>query len=125
MVETNIYSILSTTTAVTAITGTRIYPTELPTDATLPAIVYTVISSVSMPTFETAGMDRVRLEIDCWGADALTAINLRSVVRQNIDGYFTASPSITIYHLSDSTMFREKEYQYTARAEYYVLTTQP
>ena len=123
MVEQDIYTLLSTTPAIEALVGTRIYPVELPTDAVLPAIVYTVISSVSNPTLDTAGMDKVRIEIESWGADALTAISLRSTVRANIDGYFT--PVLSITHCDTSTCFAQKEYQYKARSDYYVLTTQP
>lgn len=64
-----IRSLLVADAATAAIAGARVYPNELPQNATLPAIVYTVVSAVPENSFTglvaTTTKDH-RVQIDCY-----------------------------------------------------------
>jgi hypothetical protein len=67
MIEDAMYSHLSTSTALTAIVGNRIYPMLMPQDPTLPAVTFQRISngpqwSINGP----CGLDNPHMQVDCW-----------------------------------------------------------
>lgn len=76
-IESTLYSHLVANTSV------KVYPAQLPQQATLPAITYTRISTAviqhrgsAKPTFS-----RPRFQIDCWADSYTGASNLRATVR--------------------------------------------
>ena len=120
MIEQLLYSLLSSTSSITAITGQRIYPLVLPTDPTLPAIEYSFIAGTSSPTLTTKGYKRYRVEINCWGKTYSDAVALRSAVKDALDGYSDGNMSILL--ISPRDFFDNALLQYRAMAEFYILT---
>lgn len=121
MIEQNIYSVLSSATAITDIVGSRIYPLVLPTDPTLPAITYSTVASVSNPTMTTRGLTRSRIQIDCWteGDSAyLSGCTLRDAVIKTFAGYRDAN--FTSQVLTTRSEFDHELLQYRAIVEIYV-----
>ena len=45
----------------------RVYPNQLPQRATLPAVVYTRISTLFYQTRDSSSLERPRFQFDCWG----------------------------------------------------------
>jgi hypothetical protein len=87
MIETGLYALLSTEPSITALVGTRVYPLILPTDGTFPAITYQIVGGQSFPTLTTTGLQKIRLQVDCWATDAyLTAASVRVVVTKFLAG---------------------------------------
>jgi len=63
--EKVIYSLLSSTAAITNIVNTRIYPAPAPQSATLPCIAYSHVSTVALQTRDAAaGYNLVQTRID-------------------------------------------------------------
>ena len=62
----NIDILVKTAAAGTPIATVPLYPFLLPDNATLPAMTYQIVSSVNYPTFSSSGMQRDRVQFDCW-----------------------------------------------------------
>ena len=75
--QAGLFTLLTNEPTIFALIGTRLYPITLPENPTLPAIRYTVVGGMSMPTFETSGMNRWRFQFDCYGATADDAMTDR------------------------------------------------
>ena len=99
MIEAGLFSLLSTTTSITALCGTRIYPILPPDEPLYPCIVYKSVSLKSNPTLDTTGMQRLRIEFDCFGSRPLDAVNLRTTLVKAINRYQGA--------LSDGTWLQD------------------
>lgn len=82
MMQADIYSVLSTDSAISAICGSRIYPKRIPQGASVPAVVYTIndITPVKSLSGES-GLDNGTVEITCWAQDYSTAHLLAAAVR--------------------------------------------
>lgn len=79
---------LAAQAAVSSLVGTRIYPDALPQDATRPALVFTVISSVGEHHLTAAaGIARAIVQIDCYADTRLAANALSEAVRGEMQGY--------------------------------------
>lgn len=118
MVEQTLYTALSSSSAVTAICGTRIYPLVLPTEPTLPAIDYKFVAGANQPTMDTTGVQRYRVEVNCWGATYADAVNLRYAVVKALSGYQSGNTSIQ--YLMPEDFFEPDLLQYRALAEFHV-----
>lgn len=70
-VETDFYSAVTGDATLTALLGTRVYPAILPDNATLPALVYSVISQVPIGS---GGCESTRVQVDCYAATYLTGV---------------------------------------------------
>lgn len=57
--------------------GNRIYPVLLPEKTAMPAVSYQIVSWTSEPGFQTAGMQKVRVQFDCFGDTYKQATNVR------------------------------------------------
>jgi hypothetical protein len=87
MIETGLYTLLSTEPLITSLVGTRVYPVMLPTDGAFPAITYQIVGGQSFPTLTTTGLQKLRIQFDCWATDAyLTAAELRAAVTTFLAG---------------------------------------
>jgi hypothetical protein len=117
MIEQTIYDALQDA-SITAITSTRIYPVRLPDEANLPAIEYSIIGGAVSPTQDTHGTQRLRLEVNCWGATYADAVNLRYAIIQALDGY--KQVGVLIKYLMPQDIFDHDLEQYRAIAEFYV-----
>ena len=71
MIEKAIRSILVADATVTALVGTRIYKDLMPQHPTLPLLVLKKIDKRTGLTLgrDAAGMNRIRMQVDCWAAD--------------------------------------------------------
>lgn len=82
---------LLTKTAVTDIVGTRIYPTVLPQNATLPAIVFDVFGGTPDDVLTgSSGSFRAVVDIECISTNHITSNDLAEQVRLVTQGYFGA-----------------------------------
>jgi hypothetical protein len=117
VVETDFYTALCAS-AVTAICGTRIYPLALPTDPTLPAIDYRFVGGANQPTMSTDGVQRYRVEVNCWGNTYSDAVSLRYAVVKALSGY--QAGTMNIQYLMPQDLFDEELLQCQAMAEFYV-----
>ena len=70
-IESEIYSRLSTFAGLTALVADQIYPLILPQAATLPAVVYHVISEPRISNFgRDTGDVHARIQVTCFGEKA-------------------------------------------------------
>jgi len=68
--------------------GNRVYPVKLPQGQVQPSIVYTRISGLGDHHSQGAsGLNRVRVQIDCYAQAADTADLLARRVKERIDGF--------------------------------------
>ena len=118
MIETVFRSALTSATSVTAIVVTRIYPLVLPTDPTLPCCDYTFVGGSNTPTMSDMGVQRYRVEVNCWGDTYDDAVSLRYAVVKALSGYTSGNSSIQ--YLMPQDDFDNDLLQYRATAEFYV-----
>lgn len=123
-----LYSLLRGNAGLAAIIGDRITPVLLPEGQQLPAMTYQVVGGTSSPTFESAGMQKLRIQFDFF-ADAENgsfddAMNARDAHRQLLNGY-TGSLTDGTY-LQRATLIQYIDHfdndarQYRCSAEYYL-----
>ena len=82
MIQADIYRVLSEDAGIAGIVSSRIYPVNLPKDAIVPAIVYTIEEIVPIKSLTgESGIDSGAIEISCWAKDYTTAHLLAAAVR--------------------------------------------
>lgn len=87
MIQADIFTALSNSSAVTAISGARIYPVRLPRDTALPAVVYFIPSTDSVNSMSgDSGVDNNSIQISSWAKDYKTAHLLANAVRASLSG---------------------------------------
>ena len=75
--------------SVTDLVGTRIYPAVLPQSATLPACVYSVISSVPNDCIAgSSGSVTASVQVDVYSDSHITSNNIAEQIRLVTQGYF-------------------------------------
>jgi len=80
--------ILAGDSAIAALVGARIYPALLPQPPTFPALTYQVVSGFRHTQMDgPPGVNRARLQIDCWAATYIGAEALADAVRLALDGF--------------------------------------
>jgi hypothetical protein len=84
--KAGIYSLLTANAGLSALIGTRVYPIMLPEAPTLPAIRFQYVGGSSEPTFDTSGMQKLRVQFDCMGADPDSADAVRTAM-YGLNGY--------------------------------------
>jgi hypothetical protein len=87
MLEAGLYSLLAGETMISDLVADRITPVRLPIGSPMPALTYRIIGGASSPTFETSGMQRVRIQFDAFGDTHVDAATLRDVVRKFLNGF--------------------------------------
>lgn len=81
-------SFLISDATITGLVSERIYPLTLPQSPVLPALTYSWISATRIPVMDAPiGMASPRIQIDCWAATYLVAVELFEAVRQRLDGF--------------------------------------
>jgi hypothetical protein len=121
MIEQNIRAALIAQPAIAALITTRCYPIVIPTESQLPALTFQIVGSASNQGQTTHGMQRIRLQIDCWSLTYLEAVTLRDAVSTAMDGYQDANLSCLL--LGKVDFFEAPSLQYRALVEFYVFTT--
>ncbi len=87
-IETALYSELSTTSEVTAVVSTRIFPQVAPLTVPYPFIVYSVINSI--PEHHAGGastLTNVSMQIDVWAETVAELLTIVEVLRNALDGF--------------------------------------
>jgi hypothetical protein len=87
MIQAGIYSLLTADPGVSTIVGTRVFPPPLTEQTEMPCVLYSFVGGSSTATFATAGMQRLRMQLDCWAADYDAAAALREAVVRALNGY--------------------------------------
>ncbi len=85
MIETSFYSLLSQDPGIQAVVSDRIYPVLLTTDGQYPAITWQIVSGHTAPGLTTRGLQRWRVQVDCWGERYLDAAVVRKAVIHALD----------------------------------------
>jgi hypothetical protein len=85
--QSGLFALLRADAGVMAVVSERIFPVLLPENATLPALTYHVVGGSSAPTFATSGMQKVRIQFDCFARSYLDADRARDALRQSLYGY--------------------------------------
>jgi hypothetical protein len=83
MIETALFTHLSTAAGMVALVGTRIYPVTLPQQPTLPAVVYQMISSAPIQdrSAMAAGFTRSRFQFTVWASSDTSAAAVMAALR--------------------------------------------
>jgi len=123
--KAGLFSLLSGFSGITALAGTRFYPITVPENPTLPAIRYLYVGGSSDPTFETSGLQKLRIQFDCLGATADDADALRTALIQALNGYRGALSDGTYLQLADllgpgTDFFDNDARQYRCIVEFYL-----
>lgn len=87
MIEAGLRNLLVNTAAITSLVGMRSYPSVLPKNPILPALVYRFVGGSQNATFTTRGMQRRRVEFYCFGNSALDADTLAAALVTALNGY--------------------------------------
>lgn len=96
-IEEAIYSILSVSTAVAAIVGTRIYPNFLPQNAALPAIVQERISTVRLSAFsDDPDISEAMVSISAMATSVSAVHGLADDIRKTFYRYRATAATVAI-----------------------------
>lgn len=129
MIETGLYALLTSASAITSLVGNRIYPVALPEDATLPAIAYKLIGSQSWPTFDTVGFQRKRFEFSCYATTYLVAITIKAALISVLDRYTGTLSDGSIVssttRITGTDLFIQDDMQYCSTVEMYFYFNEP
>lgn len=86
MIEEGLYSHLSSDGNITALVSTRIYPEWMPQEGTLPALVFSRISSPRRLDMEgSSGYMDVRMRVDCYASSYSAVKALADAVRVSLN----------------------------------------
>jgi hypothetical protein len=104
-----VYQALASSTAVSALVGTRIYPEIAPDEADLPLIVYTVRTAEGLDG--SAPMVRCNVTANCYAATDAAAESVGAAVRAVLDGFDGNGTGVQARQLSlsDYSEFRDPE----------------
>jgi hypothetical protein len=106
MIQEDIFNAISTSGAVVAIAGSRIYPIRLPREAVLPAVVYQVQGADPVATLDgDSRLDNNVIEIVAWAKDYATAQALVAAVRASL-----ASLMVTVEDQGDGEDLDTRNY---------------
>jgi hypothetical protein len=126
MIELAFKAVLSSSPAIAALCGKRIYPLLLPTNSPMPAIDYSFVGGSATATLTTTGVQKYRVEVNCWGDTYTDAVTLRAAVVLALNGYtdfeFDGS-DISIQLIQPRDFFDHDLLQYRAMVEFYVFAT--
>jgi hypothetical protein len=87
MIEAGLFNLLSGSSGIASFCDSRIYPVILPEDPQLPALTYQLISAQPSPTLTTSGMQRFRIQFDCWAETYADAVGLRAALTETLNGF--------------------------------------
>jgi hypothetical protein len=80
MIEAGFITLLLNEPSISALVGANIKPLILPTNSPIPAITYQIVGGQSTPTLTTIGLQKIRVQLDCWGESYLHAATVRSAL---------------------------------------------
>jgi hypothetical protein len=86
--EKDLYSLITTSSAITALVSNRVYFVLQPKGTSIPSIVLSLVTTNDL--YESSGCTGLRegvWQIDCYGADYYTAKSVSKAVRLLLDNY--------------------------------------
>lgn len=101
MIEAGIDNLLRTNDAINALIAQRVYPLKLGENQTYPAMTYQFVGGSQERGLNTIGLQKRRLQIDCFAGDYPTAAALRQAVIDELNGYCGALSDGTFLKLMD------------------------
>lgn len=131
MFTCGLFDLLKSFNDLIAIVGGRVFAVVLPENATLPAMTYQVVGGSSEPTFDTSGLQKVRVQFDFF-ADSKTgsykaAAGARDALRKLLNGYTGTLSDGTVVQNADLIQnidfFEEYPRQFRCMSEFYFYFT--
>jgi hypothetical protein len=96
-IEDGLKTLLDAESTLTAICGTRIYPDKAPQTAAFPQIVFTQLNSDELNTLDGgADVRSIDLDFDCRANRSVTAVSLRTALRDYIRDFTGSAGTETI-----------------------------
>ena len=124
MIGKALYDILSTTTAVTNLISTRVYPVIAPQSAAMPFAVYTIASDTPSDTKSgVSKLDILRVQIDIYATTYAAAIAVDEAIRTRLDKLQTTAAGLTIdgiKYINKSTFYEAEGESFRIGSEYEV-----
>lgn len=110
-------------TEVTALIGTRMYPLALPQEPTLPAVVYTIISSVPANSYTNtvdSTAEEARVQVDVYGETYKSVHEVAAVIDAAVLGL--TGPDISAIRESTQDLYEDDTRFFRVMSDYIVLT---
>lgn len=85
--EEGLFDYLSNHAGLSALVGSRIYPSVLPQDPTLPAVTYFRVSTPRERAFKRSLLPQGMFQLDCWATTYPDAKDVAEQVRLALDMY--------------------------------------
>ena len=86
-IEDGLDNLLRTDAAINAIIQQRAFPDKLPEQVAYPALTYSILVGTGTRTLTDPGLQKWRIQVDCWGTTYADAKNLRAAVMKELNGY--------------------------------------
>ncbi len=125
-IETALQAHLITHPGLSALVGTRVYPTQLPGNVTLPAVTYQRISTTPTQHRSHAEHGRIRLQIDGWATTYGGTVALREQIRDAMATFTRpANPRVDVALLQDDRDLREPDSErWRVSMDYFLFSTE-
>lgn len=120
-VKEAIYSILTQDAGVSALVGTKVYPSVAPSSALEPFIVYSVISNAPIHTMDGGNSTKYRIQLSCFSFDSKTNTSVVSSIRNAMGVKRFHGAGYEMVTVEDSTIESEQPPQ--DGSEQYVFQT--
>ncbi len=106
-IESDIVNYLLSQSEITDVVSERIYPTQLPENSDLPALMYIRIGGNRMRTHRGNSNNATSLQISCWSKDYGEAKDLSDILIEKLDNYdgYMQSGRVTIFHQNDRDIY--------------------
>lgn len=113
MIEKALYQKLSSTSAINAVVGNRIYPVFLPEKTALPAIVFLRVSTTGAAISHTKSSGKLTssFEVGCYGKDIQVAKSLAKLVRGALSGFSGSVAGIVIHRAEVENEFDDYDFE--------------
>ena len=122
MTELIFDGLLRGSAAVASVAVGGVYPVALPKDQTIwPAIHYLFVGGSNMPTADTYGIQRQRVEVSCWAKSYYDAVTLRNTVTAAL--LAASTPAFNIALIQNIDFDEHEDLLYRALVEFYVTST--
>ena len=86
MLETGLASLLGSDPTLAGFVGDRVTPVTMVGDCR-PAITFHLIGGSTDPTFESSGLQKVRVQFDVWSSSYLQGAQVRDALRRFLNGF--------------------------------------
>ncbi len=125
MIEDALFSRLSGFAGLTSLVGTRIYPVQLPQDVTLPAVVYTRISSErEVAMGKDPGIARPRFDVSAWATTFDSSRAIAEQIRLALERFRGTEAGIVIQDIfveAENDVFDSTSITYHAAIDFEVI----